>query len=63
MERNLIKEMIEITGEQLHGWYLEATKELDPDNYNEEAQKPYKQLGSEQRFIDNYIAAQINRLI
>lgn len=59
--RELINETTEITGEQLHKWYLEATKELDPENYNEEAQKPYSKLNSEQKFIDNYIAAQVNK--
>jgi len=52
-----------ITGGQLHRWYLDATKELDPDNYNEEAQKSYTDLNSEQKFIDDFIAAQINKTL
>lgn len=49
-----------ITPEQLHEWYLEATKELHPESYNPAAQKPYDALTPEQQFLDQYIAAKIN---
>lgn len=51
----------EIKPEQLHEWYLEATKELNPESYNPNAQKSYDQLTEEQRFIDKYIADKINQ--
>jgi len=34
----------EITPEQIHNWYLEATQKIDPVNYNAKAQKPFKDL-------------------
>jgi len=49
-----------IRPEWLHDWYLEATKELNPESYNEEAQKPYEELTEEQKKIDKYIADKIN---
>lgn len=48
-----------LDGEQLHKWYLEATKELHPESYNPKAQKPYSELTDEQKFIDKYIAQAI----
>ncbi len=45
--------------EQLHVWYLEASKELNPDNYNPKAQKPYQELNEEQKELDRYIAGKI----
>lgn len=44
---------------QLHDWYLEATKEIDPINYNEKAQVPFEKLNDEQKYIDVYIAEKI----
>jgi hypothetical protein len=51
-----------VSPEQLHKWYLEATFELSPESYNPNAQKPYKELTNEQKFIDQYIADRINAL-
>lgn len=45
--------------EQLHIWYLEATQKLNPKSFNKEAQKQYKDLTEEQKFIDRYIAEKI----
>jgi hypothetical protein len=42
--------------ELLHILYLEATKKLKPESYNPNAQKEYKDLTEEQKFIDKYIA-------
>lgn len=42
--------------QQLHEWYLEATKNLRPDSYNPAAQIPYQDLTEEQKSIDKYIA-------
>jgi hypothetical protein len=46
--------------EQLHIWYLEATKELNPKSFNLNAQKSYEELTDEQKFIDKYIANKLN---
>lgn len=43
----------------LHQWYLEATKELNPESYNPEAQKEFWKLSDEQRYIDEFIAGKI----
>jgi outer membrane protein assembly factor BamD (BamD/ComL family) len=45
--------------EKLHEWYLEATRELNPENYNPNAQKNYQELNEEQKNIDRYIARKI----
>lgn len=50
---------IERFAEKLHIWYLEATKKLDPESYNEDAQKKYSELSEEQKEIDRYIARKI----
>lgn len=42
--------------EQMHKWYLEAVKELHPESFNPNANKPYSELTDEQRFLDKYIA-------
>ena len=44
---------------QLHSWYLEVTKLLDPKAYNKKAQKPYDELTGEQQAIDGYIAERL----
>lgn len=44
-----------ISAENLHIWYLEAVKELHPESFNPNANKPYSELTEEQRFIDKYI--------
>ena len=55
--------MIEIEPEELHIWYLEATKQLNPENYNEKAQKPFDDLTKEQKYIDCFISSKINERI
>ena len=45
--------------EKLHEWYLEATKQLNPESYNPAAQKSYSELTEEQKFIDRYIANKV----
>lgn len=55
----MINSKIEMLAELLHTWYLEATKELDPKNYNPDAQKSYYQLNEDQKKIDRYIAKKI----
>jgi hypothetical protein len=42
--------------EQLHEWYLQATKKLNPESYNQKSQKPYRWLSEEQQSIDLFIA-------
>jgi len=48
--------------EQLHTWYLEATKKIQPNSYNKNAQKKYSDLTEEQKFIDRYIAKKVVKL-
>ncbi len=50
---------LEKLSEQLHIWYLEATKELNPKSFNSNAQKSYQELTEEQKYIDRYIANKI----
>lgn len=45
--------------EQLHIWYLEAVKELDPHFFNLKAQVAYKDLHEKQKDIDRYIAKKL----
>ena len=47
--------------EKLHEWYLEATKELNPESYNSNAKKPYSELTEGQKFIGRYIADKIKK--
>lgn len=42
--------------EILHNFYLEATKNLDKENYNPNAIKPFSKLSIEQKYIDCFIA-------
>jgi len=49
--------------EELHEWYLEATKLLKKESYNPNAQKPYDELSEEQKFIDKFICDRINNKI
>jgi len=44
---------------KLHEWYLEASKQLHPESYNPNAQKPFAELTEEQKFLDRYIAGRI----
>lgn len=48
--------------EQLHSWYLEAVKELKPESFNPNANKPYSEITDEQKSIDIYIANKITNL-
>lgn len=48
---------------KMHEWYLEATRELNPESYNPNAQKTYDELTDEQKFIDRYIAEKVEALI
>ena len=56
---------IEELAEQLHKWYLLAIawvkkfKDGEPFSHNPDAQKEYKDLSEEQKYIDRYIAKQI----
>jgi hypothetical protein len=50
---------IEQMSEQLHVWYLEGTRELDPANYNPKAQKAYAVLNDQQKEIDRHIARKV----
>jgi len=50
---------LDLKPEDLHNWYLEATKKLNPKSYNKEAQKPYRELSEEQKFIDKFIRKKI----
>lgn len=54
---------LEELAKQLHLWYLEATKELNPESYNPNAQKAYEDMTEEQKFIDRYIADKCLELI
>lgn len=45
-----------IPPEKMHEWYLEATKQLNPESYNQNAQKAYSDLTVEQQSIDKFIA-------
>lgn len=54
-----VEKAVSIKPEQLHIWYLEATKKLSPDSYNEKAQVDYEFLSNEQQYIDEYIADKI----
>ena len=56
-----IFQAVEVKPEQLHTWYLEAVKELHPESFNPNANKPYSELTDEQRFIDKYISDKINQ--
>jgi hypothetical protein len=50
---------LEAMSEQLHVWYLEGTRELDPASYNPKAQKSYVELNEQQKEIDRYIAKKV----
>ena len=49
--------------EQLHCWYLDATRFLSPAAYNPNAQKAFGALTPEQQQIDRFIAGKVRRLI
>lgn len=44
---------------ELHQLYLDATKELNPEDYNPNAQKTYDEMSDNQKFIDLYIAKEL----
>ena len=52
-----------ITPQLIHGWYLEATANLDAASFNPKARKPYEELSEEQKSIDEYIANKINEYV
>ena len=52
-----------ITPEQLHKWYLEAVNEMNTSEYNLNAAKPYEELTTDQKYIDQYIAEKINNYL
>jgi len=52
---------LDLKPEDLHNWYLEATKELNPESYNPDAQKPYDELTDEQKFIDKFVCSRIKQ--
>lgn len=54
-----MNDKIEALAEQLHTCYLEACKKLHPESFNAKAQKEYKDLTDEQKFLDRYIATYI----
>ncbi len=53
------KTEVEKMAKQLHVWYLEATRSLNPKSYNPRAQKGYEDLTEEQKEIDRYIALKV----
>ena len=53
------KTEVEKMAKQLHVWYLEATRNLNPKSYNSKAQKSYEDLTEEQKKIDRYIALRV----
>ena len=53
----------EFLAELLHKWYLEACKKLNPKSFNKNAQKKYKDLTKEQKYIDRYIAKKIIKIL
>lgn len=53
---------IESMARKLHELYLEATRELNSESYNSNAQKSYDDLTEEQKEIDRYIAKAICKL-
>lgn len=48
-----------ITPAMVHVNYLEACKEISPENYNQKAQRQYSALTTEQQFIDVYLSSVI----
>lgn len=57
------EQKIDELAKRLHAWYIEATGQLDPKNFNPDAQKPYDKLRPEQQDIDRYIAGQVQALL
>ena len=55
---NILRKREEVA-EQLHVWYLEATKQLNPESYNPNAQKSYQDLTEDQKNIDRFIAKKV----
>jgi len=50
----------DVTPEELHNLYLDKSKELDPDNFNPEAQVPFDELPEPQKKLDKAIADELN---
>jgi len=55
--------ILDLKPEDLHKWYLEATKKLNTESYNKNAQKPYEELSEEQKSIDKFICKKIKQRI
>ena len=49
-----------VTPEELHQMYLDGSRKLDPDNFNDEAQVPFEDLPEPQKKLDQFIADEIN---
>ena len=49
-----------VTPEELHQMYLDGSRKLDPDNFNDEAQVPFEDLPAPQKKLDKFIADEIN---
>lgn len=54
------KPKVFVTEKELHDWYLQSTKLLNPKSYNPNAQKPFENLTKEQQQIDKLIAYKVN---
>lgn len=48
-----------LLAQRLHEWYLEACKNLKPENYNNQAQVSWEMLNEQQKKIDQHIAKRI----
>ena len=46
--------------EQLHEWYLDAVRQIEQENFNPKANKPYGELNRQQKYIDEFIADKVN---
>lgn len=55
----IYKKTVKVEPEELHKWYLEATKGMK--NVNPVAQVPYDKLPSTQKLIDVFIADKVNK--
>ncbi|HUW43844.1 MAG TPA: hypothetical protein VMV95_02710 [Bacillota bacterium] len=54
-----LKTLKNLKAEDLHNFYLEAVKELKPESFNPNANKPYSEMTEEQKFIDKFILEKI----
>lgn len=64
IQNKIIEKALEsTTPEQLHLYYLEAIKNINPESYNEQANKPFEELTKEQRYIDEFISYKIEQIL